>query len=150
VTLDASGGRGSQWLELTKGECFELLAGQRLGRLAFVDALGPIVLPVNFVLDTHMVVIRTDEGTKLDIASHGGRVAFEVDQIDAVTGSAWSVLIRGEAIEVTDGLELARLSTLPLHPLAPGQKSHYVRILPALVTGRRITAAGQPGRDRSD
>jgi len=150
VTLDASGGRGSQWLELTMGECFELLAGQRLGRLAFVDALGPIVLPVNFVLDTHMVVIRTDEGTKLDIASHGGRVAFEVDQIDAVTGSAWSVLIRGEAIEVTDGQELARLSTLPLHPLAPGQKSHYVRILPALVTGRRITAAGQPGRDRSD
>jgi uncharacterized protein len=150
VTLDASGGRGSRWLELTKGECFELLAGQRLGRLAFVDALGPIVLPVNFVLDTHMVVIRTDEGTKLDIASHGGRVAFEVDQIDAVTGSAWSVLIRGEAIEVTDGMELARLSTLPLHPLAPGQKSHYVRILPALVTGRRITAGDQPGRDRSD
>jgi len=150
VTLDASGGRGSRWLELTNGECFELLAGQGLGRLAFVDALGPIVLPVNFVLDAHMVVIRTDEGTKLDIASHGGRVAFEVDQIDAVTGSAWSVLIRGEAIEVTDGLELARLSTLPLHPLAPGQKTHYVRILPALVTGRRITAAGQPGRDRSD
>ncbi len=150
MTLDASGGFGSRWLELTKGECFELLAGQHLGRLAFVDELGPIVLPVNFVLDAHMVVIRTDEGTKLDIASHGGRVAFEVDQIDAVTGSAWSVLIRGEAIEVTDGLELARLSTLPLHPLAPGQKSHYVRILPALVTGRRITAAGQPGRDRSD
>jgi hypothetical protein len=65
VTLDASGGRGSQWLELTKGECFELLAGQRLGRLAFVDALGPIVLPVNFVLDTHMVVIRT-----MNIYSH--------------------------------------------------------------------------------
>lgn len=148
--MNASSRSEPRWRELTKGECFELLAGQRLGRLAFVDERGPIVLPVNFVLDSRMVIIRTDEGTKLDIASHGDRVAFEVDEIDAATGSAWSVLIRGEAIEVTDGLELARLSTLPLRPLAPGPKSHYVRILPASVTGRRISAPGRPGCGRSD
>lgn len=137
--------RPSSWLELTKSECFELLDGQRVGRLAFVDERGPIVLPVNFVLDNYMVVIRTDEGTKLDIASHGDRVAFEVDQIDEATGSAWSVLIRGEAIEVTDELELDRLSQLPLRPLAPGPKSHFVRILPAVITGRRISAPGRAG-----
>jgi nitroimidazol reductase NimA-like FMN-containing flavoprotein (pyridoxamine 5'-phosphate oxidase superfamily) len=131
--------------ELTKSECFELLTGQRLGRLAFVDERGPIVLPVNFVLDRYTVIIRTDEGTKLDIAGHGDRVAFEVDQVDAATGSAWSVLIRGEAIEVTDELELDRLSTLPLRPWAPGPKNHFVRILPAAVTGRMIKMAGGPG-----
>jgi hypothetical protein len=134
-----------RWLELTKSECFELLAGQRLGRLAFVDERGPIVLPVNFVLDNYMVVIRTDEGTKLDIASQGDLVAFEVDQVDEATDSAWSVLIRGEAIEVTDGLELDRLGKLPLRPLSPGPKGHFVRILPAVVTGRRISAPGRAG-----
>jgi uncharacterized protein len=125
-------------VELTKSRCFELLAGQRLGRLAFVDDRGPIVLPVNFVLDNYMVIIRTDEGTKLTIARHGDRVAFEADAIDAASGAAWSVLIRGEAIEVTDRLELDRLSKLRLRPWAPGRKSHVVRILPAAVTGRRI------------
>ncbi|HEX2321710.1 MAG TPA: pyridoxamine 5'-phosphate oxidase family protein [Streptosporangiaceae bacterium] len=125
-------------VELSKRQCFELLGGQQLGRLAFVDDRGPIVLPVNFVLDNYMVIIRTDEGTKLTLARHGGRVAFEADAIDAATGSAWSVLIRGEAIEVTDGLEVDRLSKLPLRPWAPGRKGHVVRILPAAVTGRRI------------
>jgi hypothetical protein len=153
--MDAADRHEARWLELGKRECFELLAGQRLGRLGFVDVLGPIVLPVNFVVDGHMVVIRTDEGTKLTVAGHGERVAFEVDQIDVATGMGWSVLVRGEAIEVTDELELARLGTLPLHPWAPGPKNHYLRILPAAVTGRRIPGPGrsagqgsskQPGR----
>jgi uncharacterized protein len=137
----------ARWGELSKSECFELLAGERLGRLAFVDELGPIVLPVNFVVDRHMVVIRTDEGTKLSAATHGDHVAFEVDHIDPAMGTGWSVLIRGEVTEVTDELELARLGDLPLFSLAPGPKSHYVRVLPAMITGRRISAPDDvPGR----
>jgi uncharacterized protein len=138
-------------VELTKSQCFELLARQRLGRLAFVDDRGPIVLPVNFLLDNYMVIIRTDEGTKLTIARQGALVAFEADAIDAAGGSAWSVLIRGEAVEVTDRLELDRLTKLPLRPWAPGRKSHVVRILPAAVTGRRIPlpdAVGSHGNRR--
>jgi uncharacterized protein len=131
--------------ELTKSECFELLAGQRLGRLAFTDEQGPIVLPVNFVFDRYAVIVRTDEGTKLDIAGRGDRVAFEVDHVDAATGSAWSVLIRGEATEVTDQLELDRLQTLPVRPWAPGPKSHFMRVLPAVVTGRMIMVSGSAG-----
>jgi hypothetical protein len=57
-----------RWQELTKSECFNLLAREHLGRVAFVDDLGPLVVPVNFVLDRHMVVFRTGEGTKLDAA----------------------------------------------------------------------------------
>ena len=70
------------WQELSKSECFGLLAQERLGRVAFVDDLGPLVVPVNFVLDRHMVVFRTDEGTKLDAACRGSRVAFEIDGAD--------------------------------------------------------------------
>jgi nitroimidazol reductase NimA-like FMN-containing flavoprotein (pyridoxamine 5'-phosphate oxidase superfamily) len=131
---------GVGWEQLTKSECFELLAGESLGRIAFVDERGPVVVPVNFVIDRHMVVIRTDQGAKLDMAGRGGRVAFEVDRVDAATRTGWSVLIRGEAIEVSDPQELERLRGLPLQPWAPGAKDHYMRILPATLSGRRIDA----------
>lgn len=135
---------GACWEQLTRSECFELLAGESVGRVAFVDDCGLVVVPVNYVLDRHMVMIRTDEGAKLDVAIRGGRVAFEVDRVDAATRTGWSVLVRGEAIEVTDPHELARLRELPLDPWAPGVKGHYLRILPATLSGRRI---GAPGRD---
>jgi nitroimidazol reductase NimA-like FMN-containing flavoprotein (pyridoxamine 5'-phosphate oxidase superfamily) len=142
--MDDVPGRQVGWQELSKSECFELLAREHLGRVAFVDDRGPIVFPVNFVLDRHMVLFRTDAGTKLGAASRGSRVAFEVDGTDAAAHTGWSVLIRGEAVEVTDPAELARLRKLPLDPWAPGAKTHYVRILPAVLTGRRISAPGGP------
>jgi hypothetical protein len=99
-----------------------------------------VIFPVNFALDRHMVVFRTDEGTKLDAAARGSRVAFEIDGTGTVAHTGWSVLVRGEAVEVTGPEELARLRRLPLAPWAPGAKAHYVRILPAKLTGRRILA----------
>ena len=66
-------GQRARWQELTKAECFELLSAERLGRVAVVDDQGPIIFPVNFVLDRHMVVFRTDEGTKLGAAARPPR-----------------------------------------------------------------------------
>jgi uncharacterized protein len=137
-------GRQVRWQELTKSECFELLSQEALGRVAVVDDQGPIIIPINFVLDRHMVVFRTDEGTKLDAAARGARVAFEVDGTDATAHTGWSVVVRGEAVEVTDPAELARLRKLRLSPWAPGAKNRYVRILPAKLTGRRISVPGDP------
>jgi uncharacterized protein len=133
-----------RWQELTKDECFRLLAGQLLGRLVLVDDHGPIALPINFVLDQHTVLVRTDEGTKLDVASRGARVAFEVDGVDEATRTGWSVLVRGEAALVTDPAELTRVRALPLYPWAPGAKGHYIRILPTQLTGRRIALPDAP------
>jgi uncharacterized protein len=130
------------WRELSKSECFGLLAREPLGRVAVFDDSGPAIFPVNYVFDLHMVVFRTDEGTKLDAASRGARVAFEIDGFDPSTRTGWSVLIRGETTEVTDPEELERLRGLPLMPAAPGEKSRYVRILPAVVTGRQILVPG--------
>jgi uncharacterized protein len=104
--------------------------------VAVVDDQEPVIFPINFVLDRHMVVFRTDEGTKLDAAARGGRVTFEIDGTDATSRTGWSVVVRGEAAEVTDPVELARLRKLPLFPWAPGAKNRYVRILPAKLTGR--------------
>ncbi len=128
----------AEWDELTREECFRLLAGEHLGRVAVTDDRGPLVFPVNFVLDRHTVVFRTEPGTKLDVAARGGQVCFEVDGADEAARTGWSVLVRGEAVEVTDQAELARLRRLPLQPWAPGERDRYVRILPAALSGRRI------------
>jgi uncharacterized protein len=134
--------RPHRWQELTKAECFELLANERLGRVAVVDDHGPVVFPVNFVLDRHTVVFRTEQGTKLHAARRGSRVCFEVDRANAAAHTGWSVIVRGEITEVTDRAELERLRELPLPAWAPGVRDRYVRILPAVLTGRRIAAAG--------
>jgi nitroimidazol reductase NimA-like FMN-containing flavoprotein (pyridoxamine 5'-phosphate oxidase superfamily) len=131
-----------QLQELTKAECFDLLASEHFGRLAVIDDRGPVLFPVNYVLDRHTVVFRTEEGTKLHAASRGSRACFEVDGIDAAAHTGWSVIVRGEITEVTDRAGLARLRGLPLHVWAPGPRNRYVRILPATLTGRRIATAG--------
>ena len=128
--------------ELTRSECFGLLAGGIFGRVAVDDDHGPVIFPVSFVLDRHTVVFRTEPGTKLHAARRGSRVCFEADGTDAAGRTAWSVIVRGEITEVTDPAELARLRTLPLRVQAPGARGHYVKILPAVLTGRRIVAAG--------
>jgi len=131
--------RPGQVRELTRSECFELLAGGQLGRVAVTDDRGPVVFPVNYVLDRHTVVFRTEPGTKLHAAGRGGRVCFEADGTDQAARTGWSVIVRGEITEVTDPAELARLGELPLRPWAPGARDRYARILPAVLTGRRIT-----------
>jgi nitroimidazol reductase NimA-like FMN-containing flavoprotein (pyridoxamine 5'-phosphate oxidase superfamily) len=124
--------------ELADTECRALLADRHLGRLALVDARGPVILPVNYVVDRDAPVFRTDPGTKLDAAAEGATVAFEVDAADEATRTGWSVVVRGSLGEVTDPGDLERLRALPLYPWAPGDKARYLRVQPVSVTGRRI------------
>jgi uncharacterized protein len=130
--------RDHRWQELPDDECRRLLGERHLGRLALVDADGPVILPVNYTLDEGSVVFRTDPGSKLDAAAAGATVAFEVDAADERDRTGWSVVVRGQAGEVSELAELERLRALPLYPWAPGAKARYVRIRPTSVTGRRI------------
>lgn len=126
--------------ELTKEECLRLLATQPVGRLAVWTGMHPVVFPVNYVLDGEAVVFRTDAGSKLDYAA-GQPVAFEVDHIDIERRSGWSVHVWGKASEISEAYsrELrARVFALPLVPWGPGEKTHWIRITPAGMTGRRI------------
>jgi hypothetical protein len=136
---------GNRLIELTVDECHALLESSRVGRLGLVDADGPLILPVNYCMYRRSVVFRTDTGTKLDAASHGAPVAFEVDGIDPAERIGWSILIRGSAATVTEPGELSRLEQLPLIPWAPGKKPHYVRVSGTL-SGRRIALADLPSQ----
>ena len=131
---------------LTTQECYLLLATQQVGRLGVNAEHYPLIFPVNYALDHGVVVIRTHPGTKLTATSHAN-VTFEVDQIDQLTRTGWSVLVRGLAEEVTEEhraelVESTRASGV--QPWAPGDHGHWLRLIPHAVTGRRIVPGELP------
>ena len=126
--------------ELSTDECLQLLGTHTFGRLAFMDRVGvlPMILPVNYVLYADRITFRTGAGSKLGNAIRGEPVAFEVDGLDPVDRTGWSVVVRGHAQVVSDALELAALWETPLEPWAPGAKHIHVRVAPNQISGRRI------------
>lgn len=123
---------------LTPRTCRELLTTVSIGRIAVVVDGHPEVFPVVFALDGDAVVFRTDSGTKLHAAVHWPSVAFEADHVDESSGDGWSVLVVGAVGEVVDGPGLGRVSALSLEPWTPGRRSHWLRIVPSKITGRRV------------
>lgn len=128
-------------LTLSPEHCLRLLRGQtvHVGRIGMTGEDGqPLVIPVNYRLDGDTVVFRTEPGSLLATCAAERRVAFEADEVDGAWREGWSVLIQGTAYQVTDLVEIHRLRRLPLRPWAPGDRSLYVRIVPAQITGRQI------------
>lgn len=120
--------------------CLELLGSQDVGRLGFLSAGGPEILPVNYALDGGAVVFATATGTKLWGVVRSS-VVFEIDHTDPGTRSGWSVIVHGNAQEVTAADSSAlreRIRALRIEPWAAGDKPHLVRIAPRYITGRRI------------
>ena len=114
-----------------------LMATVLVGRIVYTRQALPAVELVNFALDMGDIVIMTDAGGKLDIATRGSVVAFEADSVDLAGRAGWSVTIVGQSRAVTDREEIRRLEQIPLTPWAPGKCDHFIRISPAIVTGRR-------------
>jgi uncharacterized protein len=126
-------------LGLDEHQCWELLRSQEVGRLAVAIANHPDIFPVNYVTDHASVVFRTAEGTKLAAAVLGESVAFEID--GETDGDAWSVVIKGQAVEIESMYELFDALDLPLYPWHVAPKHRFVRIVPDMVTGRRFRVA---------
>ena len=126
-------------VELDEHQCWDLLRSQEVGRLAVAIANHPDIFPVNYVVDHASVVFRTAEGTKLAAAVLGESVAFETD--GESEGEAWSVVVKGRAVEIEQMYELFDALDLPLYPWHAAPKHRFVRILPELVTGRRFRVA---------
>jgi hypothetical protein len=118
--------------------CLELLRAESVGRLAVAIHDHPDIFPVNFVVDRGTVVFRTAEGTKLAAAVLGRGVAFEIDGLDDAERQAWSVVIKGRAVEVERLQELFDVQGLPLFPWHASPKHRFVRIEPVEISGRRF------------
>ncbi len=125
---------------LSSEDCFLLLSRQQVGRLVYVDELGPVAVPVNYVLDGNDVIVRIEAGSKR-AAIQQARIAFEVDHFEDADRAGWSVLIRGVAAEIPLDhvpLLLHRMhGTFPA-PWASGVHNAWLRLRSELVTGRRF------------
>ncbi len=90
-----TGGHTDGMQVLGEAECWELLRGAQVGRVAVAIMNHPDIFPINYVVDHGTIVFRTNEGTKLAASVLGPAVAFEVDGYDPAAGEAWSVVVKG-------------------------------------------------------
>jgi nitroimidazol reductase NimA-like FMN-containing flavoprotein (pyridoxamine 5'-phosphate oxidase superfamily) len=123
---------------LNADQCWVLLRTQIVGRLGIAIMNHPDIFPINYVVDHGSIVFRTDEGTKLAASLLGSAVAFETDHYDPAAGVAWSVVAKGEAVEIEGLFELFDAADLPLFPWQVAPKHRFVRIVPETLTGRRF------------
>jgi nitroimidazol reductase NimA-like FMN-containing flavoprotein (pyridoxamine 5'-phosphate oxidase superfamily) len=125
--------RPSVLVELERAECIALLGEHRVGRIAVVDRDEmPFVVPVNYVLSSETVLFRTHPGTKLD-ALRRRPVAFQVDAIDEVRRTGWSVLIQGVAHDASPDDHVVA------HPEPWTEAGPYwIQIVPRSISGRRF------------
>ena len=117
-------------------QCWDLLAGVTLGRLVTSVDGQPEIFPVNYVVQRHTVLFRTAVGTKLVSTAINNRVLFEVDDHNVAEG--WSVIIKGTARSLRTNEEIEEAERAQVLPWTASEKSHYVRIIPEVVTGRRF------------
>ena len=122
-------------------ECWSLLKAETVGRLAVAVDGWPVVLPVNYVVDGPGIVLRTAPGSTMSAARAEVQVGLEVDAIDELYRSGWSVLVLGVAAEITEPEQLRQAASLPLRPWAAGERSCWIRLRPVQVTGRRLPRA---------
>jgi len=124
---------------LPRSECLRLMGSVPVGRVFYSKQAMPAVAVVNFALTGDgSIVFRTEAGGKLWSAMQRAVVAFETDRLDEADRSGWSVTVVGRAEEVTDAGEVNALREVALDPWAPGERDHFIRVRPEIVTGRRI------------
>jgi pyridoxamine 5'-phosphate oxidase-like protein len=51
--------------ELDQSECLDLIAAHQVGRVAYCDDLGPVVVPVNYALDQGTILIQVSPHSNL-------------------------------------------------------------------------------------
>ncbi|HZT67592.1 MAG TPA: pyridoxamine 5'-phosphate oxidase family protein [Acidimicrobiales bacterium] len=129
--------------ELTREECVQLLKTCRVGRVAVVNGLEPLVVPVNYAMAGDHIVFRTGDGTKLRSLQERP-IAFQVDEIDLDVPSGWSVFVVGVAQEIAPEFapEVMRRIGGPMpEPAVGGPRNHWIELRPRRITGRRLLAA---------
>ena len=125
-------------IELTEGECWQLLCSVSLGRVVFTHHAMPAIRPVNHVVDDQRIIVRSHLGAAITSrADAGSVVCYEADDLDPVRHIGWSVIATGLARLVQEPDAIARYEQL-LEPWVAGEMDHVISIEPRVITGVRL------------
>ncbi len=104
--------------DLNKKDCIALLAENYVGRIAYILAGSPEIVPITYFYDSehNSIISYSGKGGKIEAMRKNGSVSFQVDEISNVI--LWkSVLIHGEYEEL-HGITAKHL----LHKFSEGVK----------------------------
>ncbi len=123
---------------LDEDECLALLPTASIGRIAFTEGALPAIQPVSFTVDGPEILIPTQPGSKVAVASRGAVVAFEVDDFDVPARTGWNVTVVGPSRLIDDAGAVRALDRLGARPWAPTDEHCYIAVRISLVRGRRL------------
>lgn len=125
---------------LDRDECLALLGSGVLGRVALCMGALPTILPISYRLVDDKVVFRTGIGSKMDAATRGAVIAFEVDRFDPEHRRGWSVVVTGIAHDTPSTDWAAPILAAAIPRWAPETATRVLHLDTDIISGRRITA----------
>jgi nitroimidazol reductase NimA-like FMN-containing flavoprotein (pyridoxamine 5'-phosphate oxidase superfamily) len=91
--------------ELSVEHCLRLLEDGWVGHLGVISEGEPYVAPISYVFVDGRVCFKTGPGRRAEAIRSSPRVCLEVSTADDSTGEWESVVVWGNAGEITDDLE---------------------------------------------
>lgn len=125
---------------LDEQECWNLLESAVVGMVAFVDADGQQLIPVNIHVIDRRLFFRIDETTSLGLLASGHEdVAVAANHADTLFGHGWNVTLRGSSRSVDDDAVREALDQSGRRTAwAGGDRNVMIEIQPRFVAGRRV------------
>jgi nitroimidazol reductase NimA-like FMN-containing flavoprotein (pyridoxamine 5'-phosphate oxidase superfamily) len=133
---------GHGFLAVDESDCWRLLPQARVGRLAWTDPDGRVmIVPVNFAIDAHSVVIRSGDTSLLAAARASKRCGFQAEDLEPGLRSGWTVLVDGLLTVTDDEATAERLGRL-VDPWLRKPRPYVLVLTATQVTGRALHPAG--------
>jgi len=125
---------------MSEQECFELLSTTTVGRVAFANADGIQLIPLNFAVIDSEIYFRTAPDSILDGLAEGqDDIAFGVDYQAESFRDAWNVTVKGSTSRVSDPDLYERvMSWSRLRPWAGGERGVVIHLSLRSIDGRRV------------
>ena len=123
---------------LGEAECLQLLATVPIGRLVITRGGLPAVRLVQYIVDGSTVILAIADPDSRRAAERGDVVAFQVDEVDPVRHTGWSVTTAGHLSTVNPRDALQFRQTLPVRAL--GTDRQLISLAIENLEGRRVAS----------
>jgi uncharacterized protein len=124
---------------LSMSQCLALLRSRPLGRIAYLEAGGPTVVPINHLVDGSNLVLRSLGGGKLDAAILNAPRRLPAGRARPGARHRLERAGPGRAVLVDDPEEMARYAAeLDSWAISEPGEATWIRIIAEEISGRRL------------